>query len=81
VHYTGFEDSWDEWVGPERVRPYHPAQYAEGDKVEVCWEADDQWYPARVVRGWYGLHRVRYDGFDATSDEWIGPARIRLRGE
>ena len=63
------------------MRPYTFAQYAEGDKVEVCWEADDQWYPATVVRGWYGLHRVRYDGFDATSDEWVGPGRIRLRTE
>ena len=81
VHYVDFADSWDEWLGPERVRPYRPAQFAEGDKVDVQWEQDDQWYPATVVRGWYGLHRVRYDGYDATSDEWVGPARIRLRSE
>ena len=80
VHYVNFNDSWDEWVGPERVRPYQPAQFAEGDKVEVQW-SDEHWYPARVLRGWYGLHRVRYDGFDETSDEWVGPGSIRLRSE
>jgi hypothetical protein len=81
VHYCDFDDSWDEWVGPERVRPYRPAQFADGDKVDVQWESDEKWYPATVVRGWYGLHQVRYDGYDESSDEWIGPSRIRLRSE
>ena len=80
IHYVNFGDSWDEWVGPDRVRPYQPAQFAEGDKVEVQW-TDEQWYPATVLRGWYGLHMVRYEGFDESSDEWVGPSSIRLRSE
>lgn len=79
VHYMNFADSWDEWVGPERVRPYQPAQFAKGDKVDVLWQTDGKWYPALVRRGWYGLHLVRYEGFDAASDEWVGPGSIRLR--
>ncbi len=81
IHYVNFPDSWDEWVGPERVRPYQPAQFAAGDKVECLWETDGQWYPAIVRRGWYGLHLVRYDGSDQSDDEWVGPASIRLRTE
>lgn len=81
VHYVDFDDSWDEWVGPDRIRPYQPAQFGEGAKVEVQWETDEQWYPASIVQAWYGLHRVRYDGYDESSDEWVGPAAIRLRTE
>ena len=81
VHYNGFDASTDEWVGPERVRPYYPAQFAEGDRVDVELEKDGKWYPARIERGWYGLHKVRYDGFDESSDEWVGPGKVRLRVE
>ena len=78
VHYVSFDDSSDEWVGLDRIRPYQPAQFAEGDKVEVRWD-DRKWYPARVLKAWYGLHLVRYDGDDASADEWVGPTAIRLR--
>jgi hypothetical protein len=81
VHYVNFDDSTDEWVGPDRVRPYQPAQFAEGDKVAVKWETDNEWYPATVRSAWYGLHLVRYDGDDESSDEWVGPKSIRLRTE
>lgn len=81
VHYTNYDDSFDEWVGPDRVRPYAPAQYAEGDKVETKSETDGQWYPGTVLKAWYGLHLIRYDGYDETSDEWLGPKSIRLRSK
>jgi hypothetical protein len=81
VHFNGFGSDADEWVGPERVRPYYPAQFAEGGRVEVEWEKDGKWYPARIERGWYGLHKVRYDGYDESSDEWVGPGKVRLRVE
>lgn len=77
VHYVGFQDTWDEWVAPDRVRPYQPPQYAPGDAVEVLWK-DGVWYPARVLRGTYGIHLVRYDGYDASTDEWVSPQQIRL---
>jgi len=81
VHYTGFDDSWDEWVRPDRVRPYAPAQYGEGDKVEVQAESDGKWYPGTVRKAWYGLHLIRYDDYDESSDEWVNPKAIRLRSE
>lgn len=79
VHYIGWDPKWDEWVGPERLRPYQPAQFGEGDKVDVYWDSDGKWYPATIAEAWYGLHRVRYDGYDESSDEWVGPKYIRLR--
>ena len=81
VHYVNFDSSWDEWVGHERRRPYQPPQFATGDKVEVRWEVDKKWYPATVQDGWYGLHFVRYGGYTASADEWVGPDSIRLQGE
>lgn len=81
VHYVNYDNSWDEWVGPDRLRPYQPSQFAEGDKVQVRWENDKKWYPAHVLKAWYGLHLVRYDGYDSTWDEWVGPSSIKLRTE
>jgi hypothetical protein len=81
VHYVNFDASKDEWVDRQRVRPYQPAQFAQGDKVEVQWQSDGKWYPATVEKAWYGLEQVRYDGFDSTSDEWVGSNLVRLRTE
>jgi hypothetical protein len=81
VHYVNFDDSWDEWVSHDHIRPYRPSQYAEGDKVEVQWQSDGQWYPATVLKAWYGLELVRYDGYDASSDEWVPSESLRLPTE
>ena len=81
VHYVNFPDSADEWVTPERIRPYQPAQFAAGDKVTVRWDTDGKWYPATVIRGWYGLHFVHYDDDSSLNDEWVGPGAIQLRSE
>jgi hypothetical protein len=79
VRYVNYDSSWDEWVGPDRIRPYQPSQFADGDKIDVRWSTDGKWYPATIRQGWYGLHFIRYDGYDASWDEWVGPGSIRLR--
>jgi hypothetical protein len=81
IHYITYADSWDEWVGPNRMRPYKPALFAAGAKVQVQWETDRKWYPATILKAWYGLHFIRYDGYDETWDEWIGPGALRKREE
>ncbi|MFN0018465.1 MAG: Tudor-knot domain-containing protein [Pirellulaceae bacterium] len=81
VHYTTYDDSWDEWVGPDRMRTYKPLVFPEGTKVDVQWENDRKWYPATILKSWYGMHFIRYDGYDASWDEWIGPGAIRKREE
>jgi hypothetical protein len=79
IHYAGDADSWDEWVGPERIRPFRPRQFDIGQQVDVKWDADKKWYPAAVIRPWYGLHLVGYDGYPPEWNEWVGPDSIRPR--
>ncbi len=78
VHYVGFGAKYDEWLPSSRVRGYTPRQYAVGARVEACDDSGD-WYPAKVLEGWYGLHLIHYDDYDQTWDEWVGPDRIRPR--
>ncbi|HZZ27499.1 MAG TPA: agenet domain-containing protein [Pirellulales bacterium] len=81
VHYVHFDDSADEWISREQTRPYQPAQFAQGDKVDVQWQTDGQWYPALVLKAWYGLELVQYDGYDSASDEWVSSTSVRLRSQ
>jgi hypothetical protein len=78
VHYVRFGDSWDEWVGPARMRPYQPSHLREGRPIEVRWSRDQVWYPAKVVRSWYGLTFIHYEGFPTEWDEWVNADAIRL---
>jgi hypothetical protein len=79
IHYVNYDNSWDEWVGAERIRPYQPHEIAAGAKIDVFWSQDKQWYPAEVRRSWYGLHLVHYDGYASEWDDWVAPADIRTR--
>ena len=81
VHYLGYDTNTDEWVATNRVRAFNPPGFAEGAKVEVLWGHDQHWYPATVLKSWYGLHLIRYDGFKSTWNEWVKPAAIRARGK
>jgi hypothetical protein len=77
IHYVGYDHSWDEWVEPERVRPFRPASFQPGAPVSVKWEG--KWYPATVRRAWYGLHLVHYDDYSDEWNEWVGPDAIKRR--
>lgn len=78
VRYYGWAASYDEWVGPERVRQYAPAARAEGQKVQV--ESDGKWYDATVIEARLGLTKVHYEGWDASWDEWVPSSRLREPG-
>lgn len=67
----------EEWVEPERIRPYLPDMFAVGDEVEA--QSDEEWYPAKVKKAWYGLHLVSYDYYSDIWDEWVGSDYIRPR--
>jgi hypothetical protein len=79
VHYVDYDNSWDEWVTAERIREPKPVDFPVGTKVEVRWSEDQKWYPATVQRAFRGLHRVHYDGYDESWDEWVGPGDVRKR--
>lgn len=77
VHYCGYDATWDEWLPKAKVRGYQPREFTVGTRVEG--RSEGKWYPAKVLRGWYGLHLLHYDGYDATWDEWLGPNDVKLR--
>jgi hypothetical protein len=77
IHYAGYDDSWNEWVTGDRLRPYRLLAIAAGKKVLV--KSEGKWYTATVLRGWYGLHFVHYDGWAAEWDEWVPADSIKKR--
>ena len=78
VRYAGFGAEWDEWVGPDRLRPHAPVRHPAGAKVEVRWKKS--WYAATVLEERQGIHRIHYDGWSDVWDEWVPGDRIRPRG-
>jgi hypothetical protein len=57
----------------KRVRA--PGPWQVGDFVEVQWK--DSWYRAEVLETKPEAWKVRYQGFDATDDEWVPASRLR----
>jgi hypothetical protein len=85
IHYTGYGNNWDEWVGPDRFQRtsgemhehHHHHGYRAGDAVQVRWKG--QWYNASIVRVGDDKYKIHYDQYDSSWDEWVGPDRIRPR--
>lgn len=81
IHYDGYESSWDEWVGANRIQVANRAPAAEkpafavGDAVEVNWKGS--WYKASVLAVKGDKTKIHYDGYDNSWDEWVGANRIR----
>jgi hypothetical protein len=46
-----------------------------GDTVSIQWSAS--WWPGRILAVEGARYRVRYDGYDASWDEWVTTARLR----
>jgi hypothetical protein len=66
VHFVGYTDSWNEWIGNDRLR--------QAD-CEIEWQG--VWYPALVLKTDQAKRLIHYVGFDASWDEWVGRDRIR----
>jgi len=82
IHYTGYASSWDEWVGPSRIRGGSVAESAAaksgievGESVKVEWKG--KWWPATVKVVGDNKWFIHYDGYESSWDEWVGPSRIR----
>lgn len=66
------QNSWQDTVGgSDRVS----SNFRVGDRVEVKWKG--RWYPARIQRVNGDNYYIRYDGYDSSWDEWVGPDRVR----
>lgn len=83
IHYTGYSKSWDEWVGPGRIRikgqhvDVRNPTFEVGDAVEVNWKGS--WYPAHVISVRRNRWKVHYDGYSDSWDEWVTARRIRAK--
>lgn len=83
IHYDGYGKSWDEWVGPNRIRIKGERPVAKnfkfgvGDPVEVNWKGS--WYPAHVISVGKNKWKIHYDGYSNSWDEWVTARRIRKR--
>ena len=75
IHFIGYEDDDDMWVGPNDLKPITPVRYATGTKVEVLWKK--HWYPATVLQAKDGTHLIHYTNYEAKWDEWVPSRRIR----
>jgi hypothetical protein len=75
VHYYGYEDSDDEWVGGDRIREVARTSYPVGAAVEVRWKRS--WYPATVLEARAGIHHIQYQGYGPEWNEWVASKRIR----
>ena len=76
VHYENYDHSWDEWVGPARIRAM-PAPGVRGVGAHVRVEWKGSWYPAVILQVQNGQFLVHYDGYESSWDEWVGPDRMR----
>ncbi|MBA3534202.1 MAG: caspase family protein [Ardenticatenales bacterium] len=76
VHYYGWEESDQDWVGPERIRDFQPRQFPVGTQVEVKWK--QKWFQAEVLQSRGGVHLIHYLDYSDEWDEWVASNRIRL---
>lgn len=70
IHYTGYDDSWNEWVMYDRIFT------SDRKKCTIEWQG--QWYPGELLQQKDGKYFVHYTGFGSDWDEWVGKERIKL---
>ncbi|HUR65747.1 MAG TPA: Tudor-knot domain-containing protein [Chitinophagaceae bacterium] len=70
VHYTGYNDSWNEWVMYNRINS------GNSKKCSIEWMG--AWYPGEMLQEKNGKYFVHYIGYGNDWDEWVGKERIRL---
>ncbi|EKD50851.1 MAG: hypothetical protein ACD_62C00415G0001 [uncultured bacterium] len=76
IHYDGWSDSWDEWVGTNRMKASGASDdFSVGNKVQVKWKG--AWYPSTIKEVKDGKYKIHYDGWSDSWDEWVGTSRIR----
>ncbi len=81
IHFTADTRTKDDrWVAADAVRPFPPARFKVGSKVEVrsnVGRFNDKWIPAVVEETWGPLHYCRPTTMPLVYDGWFGPSGIR----
>jgi hypothetical protein len=73
IRYLGYDSSWDEWVGPERVRVVHGG----AGRSIVFVRTGEAWFPAEILTTADKKVQVRYHGCSDESNEWVPLDRVR----
>jgi hypothetical protein len=73
IRYLGYDSTWDEWVGPERVRI---AGQRAGRSI-VFARSGEAYFPAEILATADKRVLVRYHGCPDESNEWVPLDRVR----
>lgn len=86
IHYDGYRNSWDEWVGADRIkiveatktkRISKSSSYEVGEAVMVKWKS--KWWPAHILKAKADRWYIHYDGYRSSWDEWVESKRIKKK--
>ncbi len=80
MHDIGWSDTWDAWLGPDRLRPASPLSsganaFKPGDLVEV--HDHGSWRRAVIRETGNGQSFLHYDCGDPALDVGISPGNVR----
>jgi len=78
VTYDGYSEGSDEWVTAEKLRVLRTASWKVGDRIEAL--SYGKWYPGEITEVESARWKVHYDGYSASSDEWLKIDNIRAPG-
>lgn len=81
ITYDGWSDSWNEWVGPERIRGYAqpeppaaPKKFKVGDRVEVEYGMIPE--PATVIEVGENKYHIQFDK-KMFGSKWVSEKQIK----
>lgn len=78
VTWPGWDAKYNEWLPPERTRPFVPELLPPNTSVQIKWGS--KWWDGVIVRTQpNGLHLVHYTNYPEGDDEWVPMKRIRKR--
>lgn len=69
IHYTGYDNSYDEWVMYDRIRT--------GKEIYKSIKWEGAWYPGYILEKTDTALFVTYEGYAHTWDEWVSPERVK----
>jgi len=77
ICYFSFASNERSWISEDEAKPLDIVHYAPGTRLEIL--SDDKWYPCRVLKGFCGLHLIKYDDYSDDYNEWAPKDNLRLR--
>jgi len=81
VRYDDWGESWDEWVGPERIKDFKteaaaapPTKFKVGDRVEVEYGMVPE--PASIIEVGENKYHIKYDN-TLFKSKWVTEKEIK----